>query len=226
MTTEPRRCMPIAPWLYQLVWRLSNAVIWLATGWQVVGREHVPPAGPLLVVCNHLNNADPYLLSAAVTRPICWLAKIELFRVPVLGWILRQFGAFPIDRGAADRQAIKTALALVAAGCVVGVFPEGTRSRTYHMTPGLRGAGLLVARSGATILPVAITGSERALRLWPRPTVRVRIGPAIQLGGERAGGRDYQAIVDSIMIEIARLLPPDYRGTYRERAQDRASTGP
>jgi 1-acyl-sn-glycerol-3-phosphate acyltransferase len=205
-------------WLYWPLWHVINALVWLATGWRVAGREHVPRTGPLLVVCNHLHNADPFLISVAVNRPICYMAKVELFRVPLLGWIIDLFGAFPIARGAADRQAIKTALELVEAGCAVGVFPEGTRSRSGSMKRGLAGIGLLAARSRAPILPVAIAGSERALRLWPRPTVRVTIGRPLELAETRLAGRHYQAIVDEIMTEIARLLPPAYRGYYAAAA--------
>lgn len=214
MPARPRCPVGTPLWLYRLCWPLINALIWLVTGWRVVGREHVPRTGPLLVVSNHLHNADPFLITVAVGRPICYMAKIELFRVPVLGWLIGQFGAFPIERGAADRQAIKTALELVMAGCAVGIFPEGTRSRSRSMRRGLAGVGLLAARSRAPVLPVAIVGSERALRLWPRPTVQVTIGRPMSVAEVRLAGHQYQAVVDEIMTEIARLLPPAYRGYY------------
>jgi 1-acyl-sn-glycerol-3-phosphate acyltransferase len=214
-------CMVAPPWLYWVLWRLSDWLLWLATGWRVEGRERVPKSGALLVVANHLNNADPYLLSAAVPRQICYLAKVELFNVPILGWAIRQFGAFPIERGGADRQAIKQALELLAADCVVGVFPEGTRSRRAAMNRGLTGVGLLATRSGATILPVAIAGSERLWPPWPRPTLRITIGHPFRLDPAMLAKRDHQAIVDRIMGEIAALAPPAYRGVYAEaRTED------
>jgi 1-acyl-sn-glycerol-3-phosphate acyltransferase len=206
--------MTVPLWFYWMVWRLSDWLIWLATGWRVTGREHVPSSGALLVVANHLNNADPYLLSAAVPRPICYMAKVELFRVPILGWTLRQFGTFPIERGGADRQAIKQALELLASDCAVGVFPEGTRSRRAAMNQGLPGVGLLATRSGATILPVAIAGSERLWPPWPRPTLRIAIGRPLRLDPTMLAKRDHQAIVDRIMREVAALAPPAYRGVY------------
>lgn len=212
--------MPIPPWCYRLVWWTTQPLLWLLFGLRVEGREHVPASGPLLVVANHLNNADPFLLSVAVPRPVCYMAKIELFRVPVLGWMIRQFGAFPIDRGAADREAIKRALALLAAGHTVGVFPEGTRSRTASMSRGLLGLGLLVARSEATVLPVGIIGSERLHRPWPRPVLTIRIGRPMRIERPARGRPDYQAAVDQVMTEIARLVPEPYRGAYAAAASE------
>jgi 1-acyl-sn-glycerol-3-phosphate acyltransferase len=193
-----------------IVW----SVIWLFTGWRVEGGKNVPRYGPLLVVSNHLHNADPVLVCVVVPRPVALMAKIELFRNPVLAFAIRLFGAFPVDRGAADRQAIRTALARLAAGNAVGMFPEGTRSRTASMARGLLGVGLLAARSGAPVLPVAITGSEHLGRLWPRPVITVRIGRPITISKPASGRVDHQAIVDEMMTAVAALLPPAYRGYY------------
>ncbi len=205
-------------WCYRLAWAIVQPLMWLIFGWRVEGRQHVPPTGGALLVSNHLNNADPALLYMALPRPICFMAKKELFRQPVLAAVIRAWGAFPVDRGAADRQAIKQALDLVAAGYLVGMFPEGTRSRSHALRAGHPGLGLLIARSGAPVVPVAITGSERPARLWPRPVLTVRIGPPLQFAPPPGGRLDHQAVVDAVMVEIARLLPPAYRGHYASLA--------
>ncbi len=202
--------------LYFLLRRLFRGLLWLSGGYRFEGIEHMPRQGPVLVVANHLNNLDPLLIQAALPRPLAWLAKIELFRVPGLAQFIRYFWTIPIDRGAADRQAMKAALDWLAAGQVLAIFPEGTRSRTAAEQPGHLGVGLLAVRSGAPVLPVAVIGSERPWRLWPRPTLIVRVGRPVQIERPAGGRADYQAITDQIMVEIARLVPPAYRGVYAQ----------
>ena len=95
---------------------------------RIQGLEYVPSTGAVLVVANHLHNADPILLEIAFPRPLHFMAKRELFGVPVLGWIVRRIGAFPVDRRRADRAALRRAEAALAQGIAIGIFPEGTRS--------------------------------------------------------------------------------------------------
>lgn len=200
--------------LYYVIVYACRALFSLIGGYRVEGAENMPRAGPLLVVSNHLHNIDPFVVGAALPRPIAYLAKVELFSVPVVSQVLRYFWTIPIDRGGADRQAVKTALERLASGRPVAIFPEGTRSHDHAMKRGQLGVGLLAARSGALVLPIGIAGSERPLRLWPRPTKTVRIGRPFRI--ERPAGRrpDYQAITDQIMAEVAALAPPAYRGVY------------
>jgi 1-acyl-sn-glycerol-3-phosphate acyltransferase len=202
--------------LYWLLWVCFRTFFWLLTGLRVEGAEHLPASGPVLVASNHLNNFDPLILDCVLRRPVAWLAKIELFRAPALAAFLRLFWTIPLDRGGADRQALRAALDRLARGQVLAIFPEGTRSRAASMRRGLVGVGMLAVRSGAPILPIGIAGSERPLRLWPRPVVTVRIGRPITI--ERVPGQrpDYQAITDQIMAEIAALVPPAYRGVYAQ----------
>ncbi len=202
--------------LYFLLQRLFRGLLWLIGGYRFEGLEHMPRQGPVLVVANHLNNLDPLLIQAALPRLVVWLAKIELFRVPGLAQLLRYYWTIPIDRGAADRQAMKAALDWLAAGQVLGIFPEGTRSRTAAMQRGHLGVGLLAVRSGAPVLPVAVIGSERPLRRWPRPSLIVRVGRPLRIERPAGGRADYQAITDQIMFEIAGLVPPAYRGVYAQ----------
>ncbi len=192
---------------------------------QITGVEHVPLDGPILVVANHLHNADPVLVSVALPRPLHFMAKKELFSVPVLRWIVRRVGAFPVDRGRADRSAFRRAEATLHHGIAVGMFPEGTRSTTNALAPAHPGAGLIALRSGAPVLPVVITGSERLpgngvkarkneKRRW-RGGIKVQFGPPFCIiptaAGRRLSGADAS---DIMMKELARLLPSAYRGEY------------
>jgi 1-acyl-sn-glycerol-3-phosphate acyltransferase len=144
------------------------------------GEENVPAEGAAVVAANHPSYLDPVLLSLQVARPIHFMAWDALFKVPLLGAVMRALGAFPVDtRRGKGRDAYDKARALLEAGEVVGLFPEGKRSRTGWMEPALReGAARLARETGAPVVPASITGAFRAwphYQALPRPgRVRVR----------------------------------------------------
>ena len=115
---------------------------------RVEGREHVPKTGPFVLAANHVSYIDPVVLGVACPRPIHFMAKAELFRIPVLGFLIRELGAFPVQRGAADRSAIRRALRILNDGGVVGVFPEGTRNRRGEVLNPQGGAALIALKAG------------------------------------------------------------------------------
>jgi 1-acyl-sn-glycerol-3-phosphate acyltransferase len=208
---------------------LLLAVLRPALRLQIEGLEHVPLTGPLLVVANHLHNADPVLLEIAFPRPLFFMAKKEVFAVPVVSWIARWNGAFPVDRGKADRAAIRHAEAALAQGIAVGVFPEGTRSVSRALRPAYAGAGLIALRTGAPVVAAAITGTERlpfngakgragndaAASGAGRRAVLIRFGSPFLIGREVAGRRcSAEEATERIMAELARLLPVAYQGEY------------
>ena len=147
------------------------------------GLEHVPMEGPLVVASNHGSHLDPPLLGHALGRPVAFMAKAELFAIPLLGVVIRACGAYPVRRGASDREAIRTATAKLEEGWATGVFLDGTRQANGRVNNPLPGAALLAARSGAPLLPVAIVNSHRALgsgRIWPRLVpLQLRVGTPI-----------------------------------------------
>ena len=147
------------------------------------GLEHVPMEGPLVVASNHGSHLDPPLLGHALGRPVAFMAKAELFAIPLLGALIRACGAYPVRRGASDREAIRTATAKLEQGWATGVFLDGTRQANGRVNNPLPGAALLAARSGAPLLPVAIVNSHRALgsgRIWPRLVpLQLRVGAPI-----------------------------------------------
>jgi 1-acyl-sn-glycerol-3-phosphate acyltransferase len=191
---------------------------------RLIGVENVPGDGPLLVASNHLSNADPIILEAAFPRPLFFLGKSELFRNPFFRWILHRFGGIPLERGTADRAAIRRARAVLEQGIALGIYPEGVRSKTVALVKGLPGAGLIALQSQAPVLPVAIYGTEffpvngeippRRPKDLPRG-VTVHFGLPIHIP-ERVDGKRVTAeeATQLIMMRIAELLPERYHGFY------------
>jgi 1-acyl-sn-glycerol-3-phosphate acyltransferase len=204
------------------------AVLRLLIGFRIEGLENVPKKSAALVISNHIHNSDPILLVAAYSRPLLWMAKKEVFRVPFIGWVADSAGAFPVDRGSADRNALRNAERLLREQNLVGVFPEGTRSITGGLKDVYPGVALIAVKSGVPILPTAIIGSDTLpfngrkgrRRGRGRPKVTVRIGEPFNLPAKAPDGRrrDMSELTDIMMIHIARLLPEEYRGIYAERA--------
>jgi glycerol-3-phosphate dehydrogenase (NAD(P)+) len=149
---------------------------------QRIGREHLPRSGPLLLASNHRSFLDPFVIGMLVRRPVYYFAKRELFEKRWQAWVLNALGAFPVDRGAGDREAMDTARAILARGDCVVVFPEGTRVRPGPLGQPRRGIGRLALESGAPVAPVAVIGTEDVRRGWrirPRK-VRVRVGAPLR----------------------------------------------
>jgi glycerol-3-phosphate dehydrogenase (NAD(P)+) len=145
---------------------------------QRIGREHLPGRGPLLLAANHRSFLDPFVIGMLVRRPVYYMAKRELFQRRWQGWLLSSLGAFPVDRGASDSEAIDTARAILERGDCVVVFPEGTRVRRGPLGAPRRGVGRLALETGAPVAPVAVIGTEDVRRGWrirPRK-VSLRVG--------------------------------------------------
>ncbi len=147
------------------------------------GNFNTPRYGSLVVVANHGSHLDPPLLGHVLGRPVSFMAKAELFNIPLLGSIIRACGAYPVKRGASDREAIRVASACLQEGKAIGVFLDGTRQKDGRVNRPKPGAALLAARTGSYLLPVAIINSHKALgagnsllRLLP---IHIRIGKPI-----------------------------------------------
>lgn len=151
------------------------------------GREHIP-AGKVILAANHRSFLDPFVIGICVRRPIYFVAKRELFDRRLVGWFLNCVGAFPVRRGESDEETLATALALLARGEAVVIFPEGTRHRSGPLHAPKRGVGRLALESGAPVVPIAVAGSERARRgRRIRPVrVRIRCGPPLRFPRTRS----------------------------------------
>ncbi|HET8819973.1 MAG TPA: 1-acylglycerol-3-phosphate O-acyltransferase [Thermoleophilaceae bacterium] len=175
--TRRRGVNPLVYWPAR--WVLKPAIL-LYFRLRRLGTEHVPEGGVILA-SNHRSFLDPFAIGCCIGRPIYFVAKRELFRKPLIGWFLNCMGAFPINRGASDEESMETARALLEREQAVVIFPEGTRIRTGSLARPRRGVGRLALQSGKPVVPIAVTGSERARRGWRIKPVKVHIrcGPAL-----------------------------------------------
>ncbi len=191
--------------------------------WRVEGLEHVPPSGPLIVVANHLSNVDPPLLAASIPRRLRYLSKAGAF-VPVASTFLRAYGDHPLDRDGQDVQAFMWARQVLRQGDALAFFPEAHRNPGRGIQKPMPGISLLAARTQAPILPVAITGTERLGPLWrvavPTGRLTIRVGAPFVLSPPegRQGREGWESLADEVMRRVAALLPPEYRGVYRDEA--------
>lgn len=195
-----------------LVYAVTRILITRPLRWifhmEVAGGGNWPASGPAIIASNHASNMDPPLVGLSYYGHIRWMAKVELMKPRPLGWLLMKLGAFPVRRGEADREAIRRARELLDEGCVVGMFPEGTRQRNGKLGEAQPGVGMLALTPGVPVIPVRIRGSEQIVRggRLRRPKVTITVGPPVDL--EISGmskGRAYHEASRRIMAAIGEL---------------------
>jgi 1-acyl-sn-glycerol-3-phosphate acyltransferase len=212
--------------LYSASRFLLNGLVRVASSWEVRGLEHIPRTGGLIVASNHISFYDPPLIGIAADRELHYLGKEELFRIPVLGWLIRTFNGIPIRRGVADMSGLSKAMEVLRAGKTLVMFPEGSRMRDGELHPARPGVGMLAVGTDALVLPCFISGSDRPGGwITRRSKLCIRFGPARSwkdLAGSQAGlppGRAlYQGIGDGLMKEIAALRAEQLKSVSRGTA--------
>lgn len=167
----------------------------------VIGIENFPKDGGILLCSNHIDNLDPPIVGICAPRPVNFMAKEELFRVPILKGILPKVHAFPVKRGLSDRQALKIALNTLKEGQVVGLFPEGTRNKTGKLGKGFSGAGFFALRGNANVMPCAIIGPYKPFR-----KLKVVFGEPIDIEPYRERKAKAEEVTEVIMSHIQVLL--------------------
>jgi 1-acyl-sn-glycerol-3-phosphate acyltransferase len=197
---------------------------WLLLRLKVAGLENVPLQGPVILMINHVNFMDPFVVVASMPRLVTAMSKIENFSIPFWGWVFKLYGAIPVRRGEVDRRALKEALAVLKGDTMLLIAPEGTRSHDRALQKAHNGLAYIGHRSAAAIVPVAITGSPdfaHNIKRLRRTPVHVKLGNPFFLR-TRARRLDRQAMetmTTEAMYQLAALLPPDYRGEYADLEQ-------
>lgn len=181
--------------------------------YKVNGKENIPKEGAYIVCSNHLSNCDPPLLAITQRRQIFYMAKAELFRNPILAWLFRQFGAFPVNRGAGDGKAINEAEQRIRDGKLLGIFIEGTRSKTGEFLRPRSGAAVVAGQMQVPVIPVCITPKKKKIRAfqkvtvsWGKPMTPEQLGLSSKPSGEEIRGASRM-----IMAEIQKLRENDLK---------------
>ena len=178
------------------------------------GSGNLPPEGAVVLASNHVTNFDIFPMQLSISRPIFFMAKEELMRNPIMEYVLRKGGVFPVFRSAKDEWAKRHAEKVLDHGRVLGLFPEGTRSKGHGLRTAKTGTARFALKANCPIVPMAISGSQRVFKDFPKRTkVKVTLGEPIYPKPNEGA----LALTDRLMFTIADMLPPELRGVYGEK---------
>ena len=177
----------VNPVFYKMFkWAVVRPLLYLFYQERIYGAENVPLTGNLIVVSNHASDFDPLILGSCMGRPVAFMAKEELFELPVISQAIVAFGAYPVKRGAGDRAAIRSAIASINKGWATGIFLQGTRTLDGRVTEPKLGAAMIAAKTHAPFLPVSIWGTES---IFPK-------------------GAKFPKLFQPVTVRIGELIPP------------------
>lgn len=196
---------------YGVIRKIFNVATYGVLGMEVIGEENIPEKGPFLVVCNHASNFDPPLLGTAMRHHLIhFMAKEELFRNPLMGWFLRYVHTFPVHRGHIDRKAVIESFRVLKSGEVLGIFPEGKRTRGGKVGPFHESFAGIAIKAKVPVLPAAIVNSE----FLPKKTgpVRVIFGKPVPAPQGKASDRDLVKGFSDEIRDIIIAMQNQYKG--------------
>jgi 1-acyl-sn-glycerol-3-phosphate acyltransferase len=180
---------------------------------KVEGLENLSGQNACVLAANHLSNMDVFPLQLAIPRPLFFMGKTELFQNPLISWLIRQLGAFPVQRGVSDSWALEHSRKVLDQGLILAMFPEGTRSRGRGLSVAKTGAARLAIEKNVPIVPLAIVGSKDLFRQFPcRALVIISICVPITPDADD----DPLSLTDKVMFSLADKLPIEMRGAYAE----------
>ena len=193
---------------YRLIRFIFVIYLKIFNHWLIKGKENIPRQGSAVLIANHVSLWDPVIFACSIDRTVHFMAKEELFKIPIIGKLFPALCAFPIKRGQADRNALRIAGKLLHNGEVLALFPEGTRSKTGDLLPFHPGAALFALRSGAPIVVMYIAGSKTTFPLSRRGKIKVNISKPKyyeDLYEQKVTAEDLDMVTSDIMEEMKRL---------------------
>ena len=215
-------------WLWKATWVFGWIVYPIFFRYRIEGEHNLPDTGGCVLASNHNYGIDFILLAGTARRQVYFMAKAESFRVnPLLSWFLRETGVFPVERSRHDIRALRTAVKIVRSGKILGMFPEGTRSKDGKLQRGKSGTARIAMAADVPVVPAVVLGSSQIFSAYwkpvRRPEVIVRYGEPLYWDGTSTNESASQAFTEQIMVAIAGLLPPELRGYYADRFTETAT---
>ena len=213
-----------ATWTWKFTWMFGWVVYPIFFKYRIEGVENLPMKGGCVLACNHSYGIDFVLLGATAPRQVHYMTKVEAFRS---NWLLARYlyglGCFPVERNKQDIGALRTAVTKVRNGHVLGMFPEGTRSKDGQLQQGRTGTARIAIATKAPVVPAVVIGSsvifDNYYKPGPRPEVIVRYGKPLVWNSDKKDEQASSEFTEQIMLAIAMMLPPDLRGAYREQCE-------
>jgi len=177
------------------------------------GLENLPPAGPIILPANHVTNFDVFPMQFAIPRVIFFMGKSELFKNPILDILIRNLSGFPVNRGDKEHWAMRHALKVLKNGQLLGMFPEGRRSKGRGLGVAKTGTARLAIEADCPIVPVTVLGSDKFFKQFPhRSRVHITLLPSLHPKESETP----LALTDRLMFTLAQALPREMRGVYAE----------
>jgi 1-acyl-sn-glycerol-3-phosphate acyltransferase len=187
---------------------------------RIEGLENIPREGAFILASNHLHVFDAPIVFSFMNRRVVTFVSDHMRRVPFVNWFLKHMGsAIYVTRGEGDQQAVASALGVLCGGGALALAPEGKISKTGGLLAGYAGIAHLATLAGVPIIPIVLYGQERPFRL-KRALVNIRVGPPIRFPFGKATARQLDSYRDEVMLALARMLPPEYRGMYRDKVNE------
>ncbi len=210
-----------ATYTWKATWLFGWIVYPLLLQYVISGENNIPTKGAAIVACNHNYGADFVLLGISSPRQIHFMTKAEAYRMsPLLNRYLYGLGTFPVERDKRDISAIRNAVRVLRAGRLLGMFPEGTRSKTGQLQEAKSGTARIAIAASVPVIPTAVVGSQQLFKgFWKpsaRPKVHIRYGEPITWSSTESDEASSVDFTRQIMHEIARLLPAEMRGVYQD----------
>jgi 1-acyl-sn-glycerol-3-phosphate acyltransferase len=193
---------------------LARVLLQVLFGLKVEGAEKIPKEGPVILASNHMSFVDPVVMGVACPRVVSYMSRDDVFKYPILRWLLPRLYVIPVSRGAGDLGAVKAAIRTFKKGMAFGIFPEGRRSRTGFIEPFKTGTAAIALRTNAPVVPAAIIGSDKA---WPvgkgprlRRPIRVVFGDPITFPPGKTDHQTLEEVTRQLEAAVTALLPPEY----------------